>query len=147
MQKDFELLPHTADLKIRVYGSTLEQFFHHALIGMFQSIGPQARGCERRGDRLYCPELPQHHELELQAHDLPSLLVDFLSEALSLSDIHNEAYLDVTIHKLDQNYIKATLHGVPIQGFEVFEIKAVTYHDLRVEQINGVWQADIVFDI
>ena len=74
-------------------------------------------------------------------------VVDFLSEALYLSDVHNEAYLDATIRYVDDNRIDAVLHGIKVRGFEVVEIKAVTYHDLRVEQIDGVWQADIVFDI
>jgi SHS2 domain-containing protein len=147
MHKDFELLPHTADLKIRVYGTTLEQLFRHALIGMFQSIGPRSKNCKKKGERLYCPQLPQQHDITLQAHDLTSLLVSFLSEALALSDIHNEAYLDVVIHELDQNHIRATLQGVPIEGFEVVEIKAVTYHDLNIKKVDGAWQTDIVFDI
>ena len=145
--KDFELLPHTADLKIRAYGRTVSELFKHALIGMFQAIGPHATGCTRKQDRLICPTLPIHHDVEVAAQDTPSLLVDFLSHALSLSDIHNEAYLDVIIHELTDTHIKANLQGVAIERFEVVEIKAVTHHDLRVQQVNGLWQADIVFDI
>ena len=147
MKKDFELLPHTADLKIRVYGSTLQELFRHALFGMFQSIGPRSKICEKKGDRMYCKQLPQHHDIEVHAPDYDALLVDFLSEALSLSDIYNEAYLDATLHELDQHHLKATIHGVPIEGFEVVEIKAVTHHDISIKQINGVWQTEIVFDI
>ncbi len=40
MLKDFEIIPHTADLKIRVYGKTREDLFTNALIGMFQSTRP-----------------------------------------------------------------------------------------------------------
>ena len=147
MKKDFEQLPHTADIKIRVYGKTVEELFCNAVIGMFQVIGPHADGCIKKNDRLVCKILPQKRELMVVANDYDSLLVDFLSEALYLSDVNNEAYLDVTIQIMTEQSVEATLHGVPVTRFDVVEIKAVTYHDLHVQKINGGWQTDIVFDI
>ena len=145
--KDFEQLPHTADMKIRAYGETIEQVFRNALVGMFQSIGPRAKGCRVQQERLVCDQLPEHHTVDVRARDRELLLVDFLSEALYLSDLHNQAYLDAEIHEMSDNHVRATLHGVAIEGFEVVEIKAVTYHELQVRQVNGIWQAEIVFDI
>ncbi len=147
MSKDFEFISHTADIQICVYGKTLKELFKNALIGMFQSIGPKAPECRREQQRLVCPKLPQRHLIEVSSIDLESLLVDFLSEALYLSDINNEAYLNATVHEVDQTYIKATVHGIEISSFEVGEIKAVTYHGLNIERIEGTWQTDIVFDI
>jgi len=145
--KDFEILPHTADLKIRVYGTTMSDLFRNALIGMFQSIGPRSDICVRKRERVECEQLPIEQGVEVQSHDLESLLVDFLSQALYLSDVYNEAYLDADIYELNNNRIRATIKGVPITGFDNVEIKSVTYHDLRIQQIDGVWQTDIVFDI
>ena len=147
MIKDFELIPHTADLQLRVYGHSLKQLFQHAVMGMFQSIGPKAPACKVVHDRLVCNQLPMHHDVACDAPDIESLLVTFLSQALYLSDIHNEAYLDALIHEVSDKSVRATLLGVSITGFEVVEIKAVTYHNLAVKQRDGQWQADIVFDI
>lgn len=145
--KDFELLPHTADIKVRVYGATLADFFHNAVVGMFQAVGPIIEGARAENERVVCTQLPIQRAVHVASIDLVSLLVDFLSEALYLSDVHNEAYLDATIHTVSETEISATLHGAPVKGFQVVELKAVTYHDLQVQQIDGVWQADIVFDI
>ncbi len=79
--------------------------------------------------------------------DIESLLVDFLSEALYLSDVHNEAYLNLAIDVLSDTRIIAHVEGVAITGFEESEIKAVTYDDLKIVQKDGIWQTDIVFDI
>jgi SHS2 domain-containing protein len=147
MIKDFEQLPHTADLKIHVYGRTLQEFFKNAVIGMFQSIGPHAKGCEIKNERLVCPHLPEKHDVDIHSPDLDLLLVDFLSQALYLSDVYDEAYLDAIIHEVDEHHIKATLLGVKISSFDAVEIKAVTYHDLHVKKVDGIWQSDIVFDI
>lgn len=144
---DFEILPHTADIKIRAYGKSKQELFCNALIGMFQAIHPIVPGCEVENDRVVCSELPEQHDVELQASDTESLLVDFLSEALYLSDVYNQAYFDVVIHEFTDTHIKATLCGVHVTGFEVVEIKAVTYHELEIKNKNGLWQADIVFDI
>lgn len=144
---DFELLPHTADIKVRVYGTTLADFFRNALVAMFQAVGPVIEGARSEHDRVICDTLPIHRRVHVTSIDVISLLVDFLSEALYLSDVHNEAYLDATIHVVNETEIDATLHGAPVQGFQVVELKAVTYHDLHVQQVDGMWQADIVFDI
>lgn len=145
--KDFESIPHTADIQIRVYGDTLETLFRNALNGMFQSIGPHVQGCKKEGDRVIRETLPRNHELNVESPDREALLVDFLSEALYLSDVHDEAYFDATIHEMSDTKIHATIHGAPILGFDVVEMKAVTYHGLKIEQVDGMWQADIVFDI
>jgi len=147
MKKDFELIPHTADIKIRVYGTDLKEIFRNALVGMFQSVGPKARSCRVEHGRLVCDKLPEHHEIEVQALDRELLLVDFLSEALYLSDVHNQVFLDVDIHELDDTSIRATIHGVTVEGFDIVEIKAVTYHDLFIRHVDGAWQAEIVFDV
>jgi SHS2 domain-containing protein len=145
--KDFELIDHTADLQIRVYGATIEELFRNALCGMFQAIKPDIAGCAMKDDRIICKDLPRHHEIKIESPDQDALLIDFLSRALYLSDVHNEAYLAVTIHTLSDTKIEATIHGAPITGFANVEIKAVTYHDVHIQKKDGLWQTDIVFDI
>ena len=147
MKKDFELIPHTADLALRVYGAALEELFCNALIGMFQSIGPQSPDCELENGRTVCSALPQDRNIVLTAPDNELLLVDFLSQAVSLSDIYDEAYLGVTMHELNETDINATVHGVRVTGFALVEIKAVTHHGLHIKKVGDSWQVDIVFDI
>lgn len=147
MNKDFVQLPHTADIKIRVFGATKEELFCNALIGMFQVVKPMSPGCHTQGDRVVCKELPQHREIVATSIDISALLIDFLSEALYLSDSFNEAYLDATIHELTDTSVKATVDGVKVTGFEVVELKAVTHHGCEIKQVDGMWQTDIVFDI
>jgi SHS2 domain-containing protein len=145
--KDFEIIPHTADLQIHVYGTTLPELFEHALQGMFQATKPQAQGCHYKDDRLICDTLPIMRDVGINSPDVNALLVDFLSTALYLSDVHNEIYLRMTVTSFTPNSIIADLHGVAISGMQESEIKAVTYHDLAIVQKDGIWQTDIVFDV
>lgn len=144
--RDFEALPHTADLKIRVYGASLSQLFEHAVIGMFQSIEPVTPLCSIKNDRLVCKNFNTERSVTLTSPDIELLLIDFLSEALYFSDIYNEAYLKAVIHHIDERSVKATLYGVSVKRFGI-EIKAVTYHDLKIIKTDDGYQVDIVFDI
>jgi len=137
MRKEFEILPHMADLKIRAYGKDLSELFAHALKGMFMSIQPQVTPGSGAVQRPF----------GVASHDRASLLVDFLSHALCLSDTYGEAYLDATIESLTETYIKGVFHGVRVDDFGEGEIKAVTHHDLKLEQQDGAWVAEILFDI
>lgn len=143
----YEIIPHTADLKIRVYGRNTQELFKNALIGMFQSLKPIAPSCSYQADRLVCKELPISRDIGVNSPDQEALLVDFLSTALYFCDVHNEIYLDVVFTSFDSTHLVATLKGVSITGMEESEIKAVTYHDLAITQHEGIWQTDIIFDI
>lgn len=147
MAKEFELVSHTADLKIRVYGMTFEELFKNALKGMFSSIKPKSPNIKYKNDIPEVTKFTSEHKVNIRSEDREMLLIDFLSECLYLSDINNEAYFDVTFDILNDTELQGTIYGIPIKGFEVVEIKAVTYHDLEFENIDGLWVATIVFDI
>lgn len=147
MMHDYELVPHTADLKIYAYGTTFEELFRNALKGMFASIKPKSSHITYKGEEPHVNTYTAEHEVVTRSLDRETLLVDFLSDCLYLSDIHNEAYFDARFKVLDEKELDATIYGVHVDGFEVVEIKAVTYHELAFENIEGVWRATLVFDI
>lgn len=95
-------------------------------------------GCPR-GDSARAKRAPIWENFE-------SMLVDFLSEVLYLSDVKNEAYFEVDFKKLTSSKLEATLKGQKVKNFEK-EIKAVTWHDLEIKKISDGWQAIVVFDI
>ena len=147
MIKDFEIVPHTADIKIRVYGFTLEEVFKNALKGMFASIKPRSQRIKYIGDNISISKYDIEHRVVVKSLDINLLLIDFLSECLYLSDVHNEAYFDVRFNVFSSDELECVIFGVKIMGFEVAEIKAVTYHDFVFEQIDDTWVVTLVFDI
>lgn len=144
----FHQISHTADLKIVVLADTLSELFIGALRAMFFSLRPEVKGCHWVGEVLECDQLPITHHIDLTSSDTGALLIDFLSEALYLSDAYNEVFIDALVSIIDEKNIVATIRGVSLQdGSIAFEIKAVTYHDLIVEQRGNGWYAQVVFDI
>lgn len=132
----YEILEHTADLKIRAYGKDLTELFSNILKGMFEVCEPE----------IIDKSIIVAHEIKIQSQNLESLLVDFLSEVLYLSDVNNEAYFEAEFEKLTDKELIGKIRGNKIKSFKE-EIKAVTWHDLKVEKKDSQWQATVLFDI
>lgn len=134
--KPYEILEHVTDLEIRAFGRTKKELFSNMLKGMFESIKAKVKRQKSKVVR----------EVKIKSLDEQSLLVDFLSEALTLSDINNEAYFEAKFDKLTDKELEGKIFGWPIEMFEV-EIKAVTYHGLYIKKANSMWEAKVIFDI
>jgi len=131
----YEILEHKADLKIRAIGKDLKELFLNSMIGMFESAKYEGKGKEMK------------REIKISSSDLPSLLVDFLSESLYLCEINKEVYHQIQFKNLTEKKLGGTLTGKKLERMGV-QIKGVTYHDLDIRQRkDGIWQATILFDI
>ena len=85
--------------------------------------------------------------IELKATDNTSLLIDFLSDALSQSYINNVVFWDIEIIELMEYKIRAKLSGTQVEIYDE-DIKAVTYHEAHVTKNDkGYWGTSIIFDI
>ena len=83
----------------------------------------------------------------LESSDRTSLLIDFLSEVLTLCYVENAIFCAVRFSKLDDTGLECTVYGFPIDGLDE-EIKAVTYTEAQVVRTEkGAWISDVVFDI
>ena len=135
--KKYEILEHKADLKIRAFGKDKPELFSNALGGMSESMKAEVKKPEKKFKR----------EIKIKSADLPSLLVDFLSEALYLSQVQKEIYFDIIFKRLTSQELKGELIGQKIIRLNE-DIKGVTYHELEVKQNkDGSWQATMLFDI
>ncbi len=132
--KKYEILEHRADLKIRAFGKTKEELFLNMLLAMTENQRPEI-----------LPEKVKR-EIKISSPELSSLLVDFLSEVLYLTQVNKEIYNNVKYKKFTDTEIEAELVGQKVERFGE-DIKAVTYHSLDIHQENGIWQAIVLFDV
>ncbi len=135
MKKDYEILEHTADLRIRIFGTTKQQLFLNALKAM---------------TFIQNPDLSEEsvvRKVKIKSSDVSFLLVDFLSEVLYLTQTKKEAYLGVKFREFSDTFLKAELDGRKVKRFKE-DIKGVTYHELEIkQQKDGTWETTILFDI
>jgi SHS2 domain-containing protein len=79
--------------------------------------------------------------------DTTCLLVDYLSDVLTLSYTEKAVFCAVNFHKLEETSLSARIYGRAVEGFDE-EIKAVTYHGANVRQNQKKqWETCIIFDI
>lgn len=135
--ENFEVLEHTADLKIRVWGRDIKELFIQAALAMAEQ--------QKKGITEEKPE-EEPEIVEIKSMDKESLLVDWLNEILSRSDLNKKVYFDFKIEQLAENYLKAEIGGRKVEQKEI-DIKAATYHNLKIIKEKGIWQAEIIFDI
>jgi len=133
---NYEILEHKADLKIRVFGQTKEELFFNAMLGMEENMRPELKNKETA-----------KRKIKIKSLDLPSLMIDFLSEVLYLIQINKEIYKNIKFKKLTDTETEAELTGLKTEGFGG-EIKAVTHSGVDIRQNSDKnWQAIILFDV
>lgn len=137
--RKYHYIDHTGDVGVVVEGQSLEELFQHAAESFFDIITE-----------------PEHIEavtsrsVSLDAPGLEELLVDWLNEFLYLFDTQTLLFGRFVIERLTEQHLEATAWGEhydekkhPIKTI----IKAVTFHQLRIENQGGTWRAQIIFDL
>lgn len=132
----YEIVDHTADWALRVYGGDLAELFVHAAIGMSSLLVAE----------LNSIELKEVRELKLEAFDAETLLVDWLSELAYFAEEEQLVFRDFQIRDLSPYHLAARIRGGRASELQK-HIKAVTYHDLAIEQTHSGLMATIVFDV
>jgi SHS2 domain-containing protein len=137
--KRFEVLDHTADIGLIVYGEDLKTLFENAGEAFFHLI-TDLKKVRRRVEK----------RIEIKGEDLERLMVDWLSELLYLHDVENLLFKGFKVESVGEGGLKARVKGEPFQeGVHVIKtgVKAVTYHQIEVRKENGRWRAQIIFDL
>lgn len=136
----YQILPHTADVRLKVEGKDLPELFYSALLGMSEII---------KND--FCKSFSKFSEsisVSLSSPDETALLVDFLSEVLTQTHEKQTVFCRVEFSKLTTTELEVRLSGSKVtDGFDE-DIKAVTYHEADVvKNEQGNYETVIVFDI
>src|SRR4030042_1962710 len=134
--KRFELLEHTADIGLIVYGENLKALFENAGEAFFYLITDLKKVRQRVERRI-----------EIKGEGLERLIVDWLSELLYLHDVENLLFNWFKVDSVGAEGLRARVKGEPFQeGVHVIKtgIKAVTYHQIKVKEEGGTWKAQII---
>ncbi|OGZ41609.1 MAG: hypothetical protein A3C80_00195 [Candidatus Ryanbacteria bacterium RIFCSPHIGHO2_02_FULL_45_43] len=133
----YEILKHTADIRLHVTANSYKYLLSEALAGVCNTL-------KEHVDKS-SPEIVRNAIVE--SADRTALLVDFLNEALALAHINKEVYIGVIFTHFSDTALRAQLTGRGVSGFDR-DIKAVTYHEAEVLQNEeGKWEVTLVFDI
>jgi SHS2 domain-containing protein len=133
----FEELPHTADVKIHAAAPTLEALFSETFKALMQVI----YGRSRHGGVM--------RKIRIESTDIESLLADFLSEVLFVSEVDGLVFSDAVI-RIDGISLVAELNGEafdPARHSGGTEVKGISYSGLEILHDANGYMLDIIFDV
>lgn len=142
MKKRFEFSAHTADVFVKAYGGSLKELFVSAALAMFSCL------VERKKNRPKA--VLKEVVIKLNEEVLEDLLKGWLDELLFLYTVKGLVLARVKSLEFENNFLRACVL------FDTFdnsyyqkksEIKAVTYHELKVEKTRNGWRAQVIFDV
>jgi SHS2 domain-containing protein len=138
MNSGFRILEHPADMGLEVWGPELTEVFRQAALGLTSIIVEPASVSSREQRRL-----------SIKGSDVENLLVRWLSEILYLYDGEGFVVCDVDV-MMHGSALEATLKGERADaGKHQFrtDVKAVTYHQLKIAFDKNLWTANVYLDI
>ena len=133
----FEEISHTADIKIRVRAPTLESLFSETFNALMQVM----YGTDRRGGVV--------REIRIKSPDNESLLLDFLSEILFVSEVESLVFYEARI-SIHGSHLTAELSGEPFDPNRHSggsEVKGISYSGLSIIHDANGYMLDIIFDV
>ncbi|MDD2679857.1 MAG: archease [Candidatus Omnitrophica bacterium] len=137
--ENYEVFEHTADIGIRVKGKDLKSLFKNAGLAIFRISSRRQFTKNKTHTRI---------NLKISSDNLEGLFIDWLNELLSLSASRGLIFHNIKIDKLEDNAIEAIALGSDINNYKVnTEIKAATYHQLKVAKNAAGWQAEVILDV
>ncbi len=140
--KPYEYLPHTADVKFRAYGKTLEEAFENSATAMF-NIMVETEKVKAKATK----------KIAAEGADLPALLQQFLEQFIILLDTDNfflSKIKEISIKKSSSGYsLTAVAAGDEAKNYDTIgpQVKACTYNSMFVKQEGKKWVVQVVVDI
>ena len=138
-ERHFTIIEHTADLGFRVRGETLKRLFENAAEAMIQTM-------------IQAPNLQSAETVPILLHgaDPEDLLVRWLGEVLYWFEGEKQVTVRTRVLSISSGHLEATLHTIPYDPAQheiLCEIKAVTYHQVKIVQKADAWEATVIFDV
>ena len=135
----YEIFEHTADLGLRMRAGSLDELFEEAGRALFSVIV----------DNFDEVRPIEEMTFELQADRHDELLRDWLAELLYTFHTEHRLFARFDVH-VEGTRLKARAAGELLDAARHeldAEIKAVTYHGLKVEHGDAGWWAEVIVDI
>jgi SHS2 domain-containing protein len=136
--KKYETFATTADVGIRCRGHDFAELYENAVAGLNGLLF---------GKRSARPAAGEPVHFSFRGDSVENVLVNLLAQVLSLAYQKKQRVTSMTCTHADGCFLSVDLLLAEIKGEPAIDIKAVTYHKLRVVDKGGIKTAAVVFDI
>lgn len=135
----FELIEHPADIGIRFWGKTLGDAYVQAALGLRSMLGGE-------GEVRTIRDVP----LAVSGADCLEVLFNWLSEILYFFDAEQLLLGSFELQAMSEREVVAVGHGEsydPTRHETPYYVKAITYHEMGLEQGKDGWHGEVYVDI
>jgi len=133
----YEFLEHTADVKFRAEGATIEEMFSSAADALNETI---------RGDIKILEQ--EEKSFKVKGKDNEALLYNFLEEFLVLLDSEDFLVANVKSIFVDGNKLNCVVVGDKAENYKFTnDVKAITYNEMVVGEKKGNFFCEVVLDV
>ena len=138
----FELREHTADVAVAAAGEDLGATFAAVADGLAAAMCEEWPAADD-------PDAGERADLRVAAENPEAALYDYLDELIYERDVRSVLPVDneAVVAGGGEWTVDASYRGVPLSAVVAREVKAVTYSEMRLERIDGGWEAYVVFDV
>jgi SHS2 domain-containing protein len=135
----YRVFDHTADLGLEIYGGDERELFSNAAFALFDIITD-----------INSIDMRENRYISIEGSDREDLLVNFLREILYLFNREEFLSKGFSISTLDSHHLTGEVKGEcfdPEKHRINTEIKAVTYHQVKVQRTPQGWKGRIICDV
>lgn len=133
----FRIVDHTADIALSVTGNTIKDLLQNSLNGLIEIITEKPIKSENV------------KKISFKINRTDTIIIEFLNEMLYLINVKKWFPNKICSLEIDNKILQTELLGNGYSSPDIIttEIKAATYHNFHVKEINGCFKTKIYFDI
>jgi SHS2 domain-containing protein len=130
----YHFIDHTADIGIRVVSGDARGLFEEAALALVDIMGARSTGGRK------------HVRISVEGLDQTDLLVRWLQEILYRVEVEDLRISHVEVLEVHPKGLTALVAGTNTPTELLAEIKAVTYHNLEILEVDNHVETTIIFD-
>ena len=135
--KKYEFLEHTADVKLKAYGKTIEEAFCNSAYALKEKI---------IGKKIVLKKIKK--EIKVAGKDNEKLLYNFLEEFLYLLDAKDFIFSKINKINIAGNKLTAEISGDKASSYKFSNsVKAITYNEIFVKKDKNNFICQVVLDV
>jgi len=133
----YQFLEHTADIKFKAFGKTLNEAFENTALAISEIIAGENKIKPKKGITK-----------NISGDDKENLIYNFIEEIVTLLDSENFLTAKAEVNVLGNN-LKATFYGDDASNYKGLDhIKSPTYAEMYVKETeNHNWEIQAVVDV
>ncbi len=135
----YRVVDTTADIGVEAWGKDLKELFEETARGLLSLMADTEK-----------VRVKEQIEWETEGIDAEDTLISMLNDIIYLHETKRMVFKDVQVKEIDEKRVRFALKGEridPERHTLNTEVKAATYHNIRIERKEDGFKTRVIFDL